>query len=898
MSDDYRDDTTTTGSVEVGGTATGEIETGNDFDWFAVDLVAGTTYVINIEGFDSGGGTLDSTVLRGLYDKEGVRIAGTQTAKGGVGDDACLTFTATESGTHYIAARGYGKATGTYTVQVVATASDGTRAGAHDLGDITDLSGARFPKAYLDGDGDRVDYFKFTLTEAKKVGLGLRRQDADADLVLEDAEGKVVASSTESGTAKEWISQTLAAGTYFVRVEAQETGANEFLLRYGVREPDPNSAPAFGSASYGFDLAENADGGTDPVALGTVAASDPEGATVTYSIAAGNDAGLFEIDGSTGALSYKGPGEDYETGPTSYELTVRASDGALHNDAAVTVNITDVQGDEDLDLPADSTTSGQLVVGEMTAGEIEAGGDVDWFALELEADQSVVVRVTGFDPVTRYYVGGIQDPQIKGIYNAQGELLPDSSTPDPYAWQFFGPDSRILGFQTSGGGQWKEARLQFEADDAGTYYVAIGGLRSGQTGTYTVAVSDGPSGDDFTDDTGTSGQVAVGGSVEGSIEWEDDVDWFAVDLTADVRYELDLTGTGGPREFPVFGDYIWDSNPHPYARWNGDSTYTDEDNAIDHGFFTPKASGTYYIPVEGGSYDSFWHGNSTGADYWDEPLPYTLSVAEVPETVVPDVAAVPEGDVAADTSTTGSVDVDGSAVYSAIDFEGDVDWYAVDLEADKQYAFVMSGDFWGTDPLAVGEVVGLYDSDGNRIANSSSEEQSNGGIAAVATWQPETGGKYFVAVAAAVEQHTGATGDYRLAVSELPDDDMSDDAQTSGSLAVGGSSTGTIEMFGDVDWLAVDLEAGRTYKFEVDWHDTAPVVPSSMEDLFDAETGLPLRQYGSFVVEGLYDAQGDRVVAEGDSVTYTPSEAGTFYVAVEGGTWNPIGDYEVTAEVI
>ena len=70
-----------------------------------------------------------------------------------------------------------------------------------DLGDITDLSGPRFPNASLDGDGDRIDYFRFTLTEAKEVGLGLRQQDADADLFLEDAEGNVLYSSTVDGTA-------------------------------------------------------------------------------------------------------------------------------------------------------------------------------------------------------------------------------------------------------------------------------------------------------------------------------------------------------------------------------------------------------------------------------------------------------------------------------------------------------------------------------------------------------------------------------------------------------------------------------------------------------------------------------------------------------------------------
>ena len=89
-----------------------------------------------------------------------------------------------------------------------------------------------------------MDYWRFTLSEARRVGLGLRRQDANADLFLEDAEGNVLYSGTEEGTANEWISQTLLAGTYFVRVEAQEEGANEFKLRYGVSGANPDVVAA------------------------------------------------------------------------------------------------------------------------------------------------------------------------------------------------------------------------------------------------------------------------------------------------------------------------------------------------------------------------------------------------------------------------------------------------------------------------------------------------------------------------------------------------------------------------------------------------------------------------------------------------------------------------------
>ena len=75
--------------------------------------------------------------------------------------------------------------------------------------------------------------------------------------------------------------------------------------------------PAFGSQFYAFDLAEDTDGCTDRISLGTVSATDPDGGSVTYSIEGGNAAGLFEIDAASGELFYTGGGEDYETGATS-----------------------------------------------------------------------------------------------------------------------------------------------------------------------------------------------------------------------------------------------------------------------------------------------------------------------------------------------------------------------------------------------------------------------------------------------------------------------------------------------------------------------------------------------------------------------------------------------------
>ena len=49
MPDDYSEDKLAAGVVRVGDSATGDIETSGDIDWFEVRLRAGTTYRIDLD---------------------------------------------------------------------------------------------------------------------------------------------------------------------------------------------------------------------------------------------------------------------------------------------------------------------------------------------------------------------------------------------------------------------------------------------------------------------------------------------------------------------------------------------------------------------------------------------------------------------------------------------------------------------------------------------------------------------------------------------------------------------------------------------------------------------------------------------------------------------------------
>ena len=115
-------------------------------------------------------------------------------------------------------------------------------------------------------------------------------------------------------------------------------GVHSVDVSVTVTVVDVAEPPVFDAASYAFELAENADGSAVPVSLGQVAATDPDGDAVTYSIVGGNEAGLYAIDAATGELTYTGSGEDPATNPSD-TLTVRASDGVHSVDVAVTIDI-------------------------------------------------------------------------------------------------------------------------------------------------------------------------------------------------------------------------------------------------------------------------------------------------------------------------------------------------------------------------------------------------------------------------------------------------------------------------------------------------------------------------------------------------------------------------------
>ena len=128
---------------------------------------------------------------------------------------------------------------------------------------------------------------------------------------------------------------------YVVKVRASD-GALHDEQTITVNVTNVNESPSIasngGGASATKNVSENQTGVT------TVSATDSDaGTTITYSISGGADGGKFNINANTGVLTFK-TAPNYES-PTdsgtnnSYVVKVRASDGALHDEQTITINV-------------------------------------------------------------------------------------------------------------------------------------------------------------------------------------------------------------------------------------------------------------------------------------------------------------------------------------------------------------------------------------------------------------------------------------------------------------------------------------------------------------------------------------------------------------------------------
>ncbi len=242
------------------------------------------------------------------------------------------------------------------------------------------------------------------------------------------------------------------------------------------------------------------------------------------------------------------------------------------------------------DYAADRSTSGRLQVNQSVSGQIEQGKDSDWFAVTLEAGHRYQIDLEG-KPTDQ---GSVRDTFLRGIYDANGKMITGTSDDD--------------------GGISVNSQVVFTADKSATYYISAGAYGS-YTGSYSLSIEEQEqpaSGADIADNADTSGRVEVNGYANGDIERSHDIDWFAINLRAGERYQIDLEGSAsgqGTLSDPYFNG-IFDSQSRLIRGTSNDDGGIGRNAQLE---FVAEHDGLYFMSASA-------YGNHTGS--------YRLGVAD------------------------------------------------------------------------------------------------------------------------------------------------------------------------------------------------------------------------------------------------------------------------------
>jgi endonuclease I/methionine-rich copper-binding protein CopC len=161
----------------------------------------------------------------------------------------------------------------------------------------------------------------------------------------------------------------------FVLTVTVSDGSLSDTAQVTINLTNVNEAPAANDAT--FSLAENSVATT---AVGTVVASDPDaGASLTYSITAGNASGAFAMSGNQVVVANAAP-LNFEATP-QFVLTVTASDGTLSDPATVTINLSNVNeapAANDATFALAENSAAATVVGTVVASDPDAGTSLSY----------------------------------------------------------------------------------------------------------------------------------------------------------------------------------------------------------------------------------------------------------------------------------------------------------------------------------------------------------------------------------------------------------------------------------------------------------------------------------------------------------------------------------------
>jgi len=888
------------------------IDYNGDTDWYSVTLTAGVAYQIWIEGFDNGGGSLGDPYL-GIFNAWGSFLTYNDDY---FGHDPFVYFIPTSTGTYYLSAEEFGNnATGSYRITIEDDAVDSTATVAS-----VSVNGSFYEDVGFgvdDSDWVRVSLvagvtYQFDMIGSTNDGSGAQTL-ADPWLALANSAGVVLASDDDSGlgyNARIFYTPSTSGTYYLIAQEALDAAGGYRLM--------VNASPVAGSITAGGTVNASVDfsGDTDLYSI-TLSA----GVLYNFTLAGGTLADpfleLLDADGAvlTSNDDYGGLNAFVSYTPAStgtYYLAARESG----NDATGTYTLS-VSGTSGDDYLAGTGTTGAISIGASAVGDIETGGDRDWFRVTLNAGQTYTFRLNAA------VSGGLSDPYLS-IYNSGGTYL---AADDDSGGSL---NSALVFTPSSTGTYYLEARAY--GSGTGDYVLSASGFQS--DGTAPTVLSFSPSDEATAVSVGSNVTLTFSESIQrgtGTIYLKTAAgtviesfnaasspritisgNTLVIDPTANLanatgyRVEfssgnvLDLagnayTGTTSYNFTTIAGtggdDYAAGTGTSGAVATGGSATGHIEATGDRDWFSVSLTSGQTYTfrlnaAATGGLSDPYLSlYNSSGAylTYDDDSggslsslIRYTASYTGV-YYLEARAYSYQIGDYV--LSTTGT-DATAPAVVSFSPADE-----ATSVAVGSNIALVFSESIQrGTGTIylknASGTVIEAFDAaTSSRISISGSSLS----IDPTANLSNATGYRVEFAPGTvrdlAGNAYAGTTSYNFTTIAAAGGDDYAANTGTTGSVAVGSTASGNIETVSDRDWFAISLIAGQSYTFRLD--------PSASNGLSDPYLTL-YNSAGSFVA---YDDD------SGGSLTsllrYTAGYTGTYFLEARA-YGSQLGGYGLT----
>ena len=536
----------------------------------------------------------------------------------------------------------------------------------------------------------------------------------------------------------------------------------------------------------------------------------------------------------------------------------------------------------------DATTATLLLEPTTVTASIELAGDEDWFRFDAVAGEKFQFEIPTSD-----------DYMSLTLYDSDGQTQLEQKT-------LF------------------DVSIIWTAPSDGTYYLSVASYFASDVGDYELVSTQLI--DDHGDDFEVATSIAVPAVISGSLEVEDDQDWFSFVAVAGEKFEFAVPVHDNDVELLLF-----DSDG---------STQLERDIFSNPTFvWSAPSDGTYYITINGyiGSYTGNYEISASlipddHSDTPDTATPVALSqgsggsveIAEDKDWFRFDAVAGFAYDFELQWIGSGHgklslIDTDGSSVLESDRFSPNFSWNA--LTSGTYYLIAEGssrntvGDYLirGTSAIRETEIaftadayripdqvtVSLIDATsfaaGSTVTISSSSGDSEtlqitstgiefsttlGTVEAVAspddgTLQISSGDRLVVTY---LDPDVGLGGKFYLETAVIHVDDHGDDQDGATIVEIPSTTSGSIQTTGDEDWFRFPAFAGREYTFAT----VLENLSGSRLSLYDADGTTRIDTHASF---------------SGSEIEWVPQESGEYFLVVEGNNSSDLGTYQLTSSV-